>query len=80
VPNIRPTGGPDHDPKPFTDTRSVLIVVLALALSVGAGISTAVLTTAAGASTGLGVLAGVSTGGSAAVLIVAALHALIRNE
>ena len=55
-------------------------MVLALALSVGAGITTAAVTSEAGVSTGAVLTAALSAGGTAAVLMIAALHALIRRE
>jgi hypothetical protein len=77
---VRPTGDPGHDPNDsFTDTRTIVIVLLACTLSFGTGLSVAfAIATAAGA--GLGIAAGLSAGGTTAVLMINALHGLIRKD
>jgi hypothetical protein len=62
---------------PLTDVRTVVIAVLATVLSFGAGASVGVVVAASVGMT-LGVLAGISSSGAAAVLLIQALHQLIR--
>jgi len=71
---------PDRDPGPFTDARTVLIVLLAILLSVGAGISVGFPVAAAASDATIGVVAGVSSGGAAMILMIGVLHRLIEKD
>lgn len=61
---------------PFTDVRQVVIVLLAVVLSFGAGATVAIVVAGA-VGVPIGLLAGVSAGGAAAVALIHALDQLI---
>lgn len=65
--------------KAFTDLRTVVIFSIACFLSVGAG-AAVLLTVAAAAGTGMGLFAGISASGAAAVLMIESLDRLISRE
>ena len=75
---LRRRAATNHESQPFTDTRTVVIALVASLLSLGAGASTAAAVAAASVSPSIVVVAGVSAWGTAMVFIVAALHKLIR--
>jgi hypothetical protein len=74
---VRPSRAPSHDPGPFTDVRTVIIVLIALALSLGAGLTTAAVMTTAGAGQAAVIIGALSATGSAMAVMVALLHRLI---
>jgi hypothetical protein len=80
MPTVRSPRPQSHAHEPFTDLRAVVIVLMAFILAVCTGLGASALTIAAGASVALSVAAALGSGGTAMVVMVAALHDLIAKR